>query len=74
MEYILPDKVYKVLKWVGLIACPAIATFYGVAAPLWGWPSPEATVTTINALGVLIGALIGVSHITAKEEGVEDEQ
>ena len=36
MEYKLPDKLYNVLKWLGLIACPAIATFYGVVAPLWG--------------------------------------
>ena len=67
MEYKLPDKLYNVLKWLGLIACPAFATFYGVVAPLWGWPAPESVVTTINAIGVLIGALIGYSAITAKE-------
>ena len=67
MEYKLPDKVYNILKWLGLIACPALATFYGVVAPLWWWPNPEAVVTTINAIGVLIGALIGYSAITAKE-------
>lgn len=72
MDYKLPDNLYNVLKWVGLIACPALATFYGVVAPLWGWPNPEAVVTTINAIGVLIGALIGYSAITAK--GVEDER
>lgn len=72
MEYKLPDNLYNILKWVGLIACPALATFYGVVAPLWGWPNPEAVVTTINAIGVLIGALIGYSAITAK--GVEDER
>lgn len=67
MEYKLPDNLYNVLKWLGLIACPALATFYGVVAPLWGWPAPESVVTTINAIGVLIGALIGYSAITAKE-------
>lgn len=67
MEYKLPDKAYMVLKWLGLIACPAIATFYGVVGPLWDWPAPEAVVTTINAIGVLIGALIGYSAITAKQ-------
>ena len=66
MEYKLPDNLYIILKWLGLIACPALATFYGVVAPLWGWPNPEAVVTTINAIGVLIGALIGYSAITAK--------
>lgn len=67
MEYKLPDKLYNILKWLGLIACPALATFYGVVAPLWWWPAPESVVTTINAIGVLIGALIGYSAITAKE-------
>ena len=75
MKYSLPDGVYDVLKWLGLIACPALATFYGVVAPLWGWPAPESVVTTINAIGVLIGALIGYSAITAtpKDEHEESE-
>ena len=68
MQYKLPDNVYDVLKWLGLIACPALATFYGVVAPLWSWPAPEAVVTTINAVGVLIGALIGYSAITATKD------
>lgn len=67
MEYFLPDGAYNVLKWVGLIACPALATFVGVVGPVWGMPMVDATVTTINATGLLIGALIGASHITAKE-------
>lgn len=67
MEYKLPDKLYNRLKWLGLIACPALATFYGVVGPMWGWPAPESVVTTINATGVLIGALIGYSAITAKQ-------
>ena len=72
MEYQLPDKLYTVLKWVGLIACPALATFYGVVAPLWGLPAVEAVVTTINAVGVLIGALIGYSAATAKPANNEE--
>lgn len=66
-SYIIPEEIYKVLKWAGLIACPAIATFIGVVGPMWGMPNVEAIVTTVNATGVLIGALIGVSAATAKE-------
>lgn len=66
MNYIIPDKIYQALKWAGLVCLPAIATFYGVCAPLWGWPAPEAVVTTINALGVLMGACLGYSALTAK--------
>ena len=67
MEYFLPDNVYQILKWLGLIACPAIATFVGVVGPVWGMPHVDAVVTTINAVGLLIGALIGASAVTAKE-------
>lgn len=64
--YMLPSKVYVWAKWAGLIALPAIATFVGVVGAVWGWPHTDAIVTTINAIGVLIGALIGVSQATAK--------
>lgn len=67
MQYIIPDKVYQALKWAGLVALPAVATFYGVCAPLWGWPAPEAVGVTINAAGVLMGACLGYSALTAKE-------
>lgn len=66
MSYIIPDKIYQALKWAGLVCLPAVATFYGVCAPLWGWPAPEAVVTTINAAGVLMGACLGYSALTAK--------
>lgn len=60
----LNDTVYSVLKWLGLIALPAISTFIGVIAPVWNLPNADAIVTTVNAVGVLIGALIGVSAYT----------
>ena len=66
MQYWLPSGLYDILKWVGLIFCPAAAVFYGVVGPLWNWPAVDAVVVTINAAGVLIGALIGASAVTAK--------
>lgn len=60
----LSNKTYSILKWLGLIACPAIATFIGVIAPVWGIEKGDAIVTTINAIGTLIGALIGVSALS----------
>lgn len=66
MQYFLPDRVYTALKWLGLIACPALATFVGVVGPVWGLPHTDAIVTTINATGLLIGALIGASAVTAR--------
>ena len=63
----MPDGVYDVLKWVGLIALPALAVFYSIIAPAWGLPYADQVVLTLNALGVLIGTLIGASQLTATE-------
>lgn len=73
-EYIIPSKIYQVLKWLGLIACPAIATFIGAVFPAWGIPNADAVVLTLNAAGVLIGALIGVSAATSRQADDEDVQ
>lgn len=66
-KYLLPNGAYDILKWLGLIALPALAVFYSVIAPAWGLPYADQVVLTLNALGVLIGTLIGASHLTAKE-------
>lgn len=64
----LPDKLYNVLKWIALICLPALAVFYAVIAKIWGLPFESEIPATINAVAVLIGALIGVSHLTIKKE------
>lgn len=66
MDYLLPDSVYRVLKWVGLIVLPALATLLGAVGTAWGWPHLTAIVTTVTAIGAFIGALIGVSNASAK--------
>ena len=63
--YLLPDKAYKVLKWLALIALPAVAWLVGVVGSQWGLPHCGEIVTTINAVGLCVGALIGVSQLTA---------
>ena len=68
----LSDDVYRVLKWLGLIALPALATFYGVIGKVWDIPHTAEIVTTITAVATLIGALIGVSTVSynkGKEDG-----
>ncbi len=61
--YLLPDKAYKVLKWLALIALPAVAWLVGVVGSQWGLPHCGEIVTTINAVGLFVGALIGVSQL-----------
>lgn len=71
--YILPSKIYDVLKWIGLVVLPALATFVGTVAPSWGMEPAlsDAIVTTLNAVGTFFGAVIVVSAATAKPEGGE---
>lgn len=72
MQYMLSDKVYNILKWVGLVAIPAIATFVGTVGTAVEWAPTTIAVTVITAAGTLVGALLGVSQATAKE-GVDND-
>ena len=64
----IPDSVYNVLKWVGLILLPACAWLVSRVAPAWGWTNTDAIVTTLNATGTFIGILIGVSTLNYYNE------
>ena len=64
----LPNKVYDVLKWICLIALPALSTFYGILAEIWNLPYAVQIPRTITAIALLIGALIGVSQISINKE------
>ena len=68
MNYLLPEKAYVVLKWAGLIALPAIATCMGTIGSAAGWDGTSICVTSVTAIGTCIGALVGVSQATAKED------
>lgn len=65
MNYLLPDWAYQIGKWTGLILCPALAVFVATVGPAWGMPYVDQIVTTINATGLFIGTLIGVSQVSA---------
>lgn len=66
MQYLLPDKAYTILKWVGLVALPAVGTFVGTVGTACGWEFTGIAVTVITAAGTLVGALLGVTTATAK--------
>ena len=68
MNWLLPDDIYQILKWTGLILCPALAALVGAVGPAWGLPHVDNIVLTINAVGTFIGALIGASHVKAAHD------
>lgn len=68
MKTLLSNRLYDILKWLCLIGLPAVSAFYGVIAKIWGLPFEHEIVLTIDAVGVLIGALIGISTAQYNKE------
>ena len=66
----MSNKVYDVLKWIALVALPAIAFFYETLAGIWGLPFVEQIPATIMAVDLLLGVLLGVSSNTYKKANV----
>lgn len=62
-DWLIPNRLYDVLKWVGLIVCPALAVFVQTIGTAWGFADTSAVVLTLNAAGALIGVLIGASAL-----------
>lgn len=72
MQYVIPDKVYDVLKWLCALVLPAAATLVGTVGAAWGMSAElsNAIVTTITAVATFGGAIIGLSAVTATSDSV----
>lgn len=57
----LTNKQYDILKWIALIALPAVGTLYFTLATIWGLPYGDQVVGTITAVDTFLGALLGIS-------------
>lgn len=68
----LNDKLYNVLKWVVMIALPAIATLYTALAAIWGWPMADAVSQTIAAITTFLGVLLGISTYSYNKSQVAE--
>ena len=64
-RYLLPDKVYLVLKWVGLLLLPTLAWVYAVIGDVWNLPFTQQIPITLNVLGTFVAVAIGASQIHA---------
>ncbi|KAA8826835.1 holin [Bifidobacterium reuteri] len=70
-DWLLPDRVYDVLKWVALIILPALATLVQTLGPVWGWTWADPAATTISAVALTIGVIIGASALKARAAKTE---
>lgn len=66
----IPDKIFDILKWIAIVALPALSTFIVVLGKIWNWGDIAPMVAqTITAVAVLLGALLGISTIQYNKGG-----
>lgn len=57
----LSNKVYDILKWIALVALPALTTFYGVVGATCNIPHTQEVLTIAVAFDTMLGAMLGIS-------------
>ena len=60
----MSNKLFDVLKWLSILALPAISTFIVTISKIWGFEDLGTLVgQTVTAVGFLLGALLGISTV-----------
>ena len=54
MTYLLPNRVYDLIKWVVTILLPAASVLYVALAGIWGWPYADEVSRTIAAIVAIV--------------------
>jgi hypothetical protein len=68
----LSNKLYDVLKWVVMIAIPALTTAYVGLSAVWGWPYATEVAKTSAVICTLLGALLGISTAEYNKKLTDD--
>ena len=69
----MSNKTYDLLKWVALIALPAVVTFVAAVGEIWGLPYTAQIAATIAAVDALLGACLQVSSANYAELKFDDD-
>ena len=57
----LSNKAYDILKWIALVALPALITFYGVVGAACSIPYTDTVLTIAVAFDTMMGTMLGIS-------------
>ena len=68
----LPDNLYTILKWICLIAVPALITLISTLGTIYGQDMTTVT-ATIGAFATFVGALIGISNSNYHKDNTDSE-
>lgn len=63
----ISNKTYDILKWVAIVAIPALEALWLTIGKVWNFPYLTEIGATIAAVGVFLGALLGVSSYNYKK-------
>ena len=70
----MSNRAFDILRLIGELILPALATLYAALGAIWGWPYIEAIVGTIAAVTAFIGALVnGLRRVYNKKEDNNEE-
>lgn len=77
MPFVLPQKVYEIIRWVVSIVLPALVAFYVVVATEFNWPYTTSVVKIAAAFEALLGAIFCISKLSydlkkSKEESLNE--
>ena len=67
----LPNKLFDVLKWVAILFLPALAILIRTVFAIWSISYGEEISSTIVALQVFLGAILGVSTLNYNKEAAD---
>ena len=68
----LENREYDILKYVALIALPALQVFWLTIGKIWDINYTVEIGATIGAVALLLGTLLGVSTSTYRAEKIQD--
>ena len=72
MNLKLKNETYDRLKWIALVFLPAVEVLWLALGKIWGFPYVVEIGSTIAAVDVFLGTLLGVSTLNYRAEKVQD--
>ena len=72
----LSNSLYDVLRYIALVALPALGALYFALAKIWGFPYGTEIVGTISAVDAFLGALLQIStnNYNKEQELLKEEE
>lgn len=59
----MSNKLYDVLKWICMVALPALGTLWYTISQIWSIPLGQEILGTVEAVTLCLGALLGISNV-----------